>query len=734
MIDPLLLAPGGLKAPCDFGENGADIIVGEAHHLALAPNFGGPGLGLFGVRFSSKDRNGVRAAPGRFIGKAKDSSGRECRVGVLSTREQHIRKDKATSNICSNQAFIATLVGAALLHRGDEGIGQILLKLRKKLESAVAQLTRFEGVELAFPNSISYHEVTFALSKPTKTVIGAARESGVLAGVDASKRIAGGRQLLKLSFSNRDQPLDDLLAAFESVFGSPHNDSQSVPRLSATQRRQVAPGLPSYSAEEVIAYYKKLGHLNVSPDDGCYPLGSCTMKYNPKVNDWAAGLPGFTDLHPQAPFEDSQGCLMVLHEIQEWFKGITGLPGVTTQPLAGAQGELVGLKLFQAYHRNKCETRDVILIPRSAHGTNFATATMAGFGGKQGKIVYLEADNEGRVLNEDLDLRIEEYGKRIAGVMITNPNTSGIFESSFKQIAEKIHALGGLVYMDGANMNAIAGWIDLDALGVDAVHNNLHKTWTIPHGGGGPGDAIVAVSEKLIPFLPGYQIEFDGECYTPVKPEKSIGSFHRHWGNFAHKVRCYAYLLRLGREGVRRMSAIAVLSARYLHEQLREDYATLPIGSDAEPRMHEFILTLKTEDFAALESVGLRKTDAAPRIGKLFLDFGFHAPTVAWPEPLGLMIEPTESYSKAELDRFAEAVKAILRLIKEHPQALISAPHFTCIDRVEEVEANRDVCLSESLKTLPPLNVARIHSSELAKMTVNEIYTKIVEAIQLPVA
>ena len=239
------------------------------------------------------------------------------------------------------------------------------------------------------------------------------------------------------------------------------------------------------------------------------------MKYNPKVNDWAAGLPGFTDLHPQAPVEDSQGCLMVLHEIQEWFKGITGLPGVTTQPLAGAQGELVGLKLFQAYHRDKCETRDVILIPRSAHGTNFATATMAGFGGKQGKIVYLEADNEGRVLNEDLDLRIEEYGERIAGVMITNPNTSGIFESSFKQIAEKIHALGGLVYMDGANMNAIAGWIDLDALGVDAVHNNLHKTWTIPHGGGGPGDAIVAVSEKLIPFLPGYQIEFNGECYTP---------------------------------------------------------------------------------------------------------------------------------------------------------------------------------------------------------------------------
>jgi glycine dehydrogenase len=730
VIDPLLLAPGGLKAPADFGEQGVDIIVGEAHHLALAPNFGGPGLGLFGVRFSSKDRNGVRAAPGRFIGKARDCSGRECRVGVLSTREQHIRKDKATSNICSNQAFVATLVGASLLERGDTGLGTILSELRSKLNAAAKMLTRFEGVQIAFPHSSSYHELTLELSQPVTALFDAARDAGLLVGADVSTRISGGRNLLKVSFSNREQPIEALATVFESVFGSPAGDSQPMAEPPKYLLRKGSPGLPSYEADVVIDYYKQLGHLNVSPDDGCYPLGSCTMKYNPMVNDWAASLPGFTDLHPQAPVEDAQGCLMVLHEIQEWFKGITGLPGVTTQPLAGAQGELVGLKLFQAYHRAKGETRDIILIPSSAHGTNFATATMAGFGGKQGKIVYLDADTEGRVLNEDLDRRIEEYAERIAGVMITNPNTSGIFETSFKEIAGKIHALDGLVYMDGANMNAIAGWIDLGALGVDAVHNNLHKTWTIPHGGGGPGDAMVAVSEKLIPYLPGYQIEFDGTTYTPVKAEKSIGSFHRHWGNFAHKVRCYTYLLRLGREGVRRMSAMAVLSARYLHEQLRDDYATLPAGSDAEPRMHEFILTLKQEDFASLESVGLRKTDAAPRIGKLFLDFGFHAPTVAWPEPLGLMIEPTESYTKAELDRFAEAVKAILRLIKEHPQALNSAPHFTPIDRVEEVEANRDVCLSESLETLPSLNVARIHSSELAKMPVEEIYAKIVEAIQ----
>lgn len=729
VIDPLLLAPGGLKAPCDFGATGADIIVGEAQHLALAPNFGGPGLGLFGVRFNAKDRSGVRAAPGRFIGKAKDSAGRECRVGVLSTREQHIRKDKATSNICSNQAFIATLVGAALLERGDAGLGSILKDLREKLETAVEQLTRFDGVALAFPGSPSYHEVTLALSKPVPQLLAAARALGVLAGADVSDRIAGGRSLLKLSFSNREQPLGALIEAFARVFGPAQGSAQKPLQVDPADLRLKAPGLPAYPAGEIIDYYRELGALNVSPDDGCYPLGSCTMKYNPKVNDWAASLPGFTDLHPQAPVEDAQGSLMVLHEIQEWFKHITGLPGVTTQPLAGAQGELVGLKLFQAYHRDHGETRDIILIPHSAHGTNFASATMAGFSGKLGKIVYLEADTEGRVLNEDLDRRIEEYGARIAGVMITNPNTSGIFETHFQQIAEKIHAVGGFVYMDGANMNAIAGWVDLGALGVDAVHNNLHKTWTIPHGGGGPGDAIVAVSERLIPYLPGYQIEFDGGRYTPVKPEKSIGSFHRHWGNFAHKVRCYTYLLRLGREGIRRMSAVSVLSARYLHETLRTDYKNLPEGSDAEPRMHEFILTLKPEDLDALERVDLRKTDAAPRIGKLFLDFGFHAPTVAWPEPLGLMIEPTESYTKAELDRFAEAVKAIRKLILEHPKALLTAPHFTPIDRVEEVEANRDVCLSESLESLPVLNKARIPSSELAKMPVEAIYSKIVEAV-----
>ena len=388
VIDPLLLTKGGLKPPSEFGEKGVDIIVGEAQHLALAPNFGGPGLGLFGVRFSSKDRSGVRAAPGRFIGKAKDSSGRDCRVSVLSTREQHIRKDKATSNICSNQAFVATLVGAALLERGDTGLGEVLATIRMRLIATVDALTAFDGVELAFPDSVSFHEVTFALSKPVAEIFSAARAKGILVGADVSERIGGGRQLLKLSFSNREQDFDCLFAAFVAVFGTA--DPTATAALKSVCKgalRAKAPGLRAYPAAEVIDYYNKLGDLNVSPDDGCYPLGSCTMKYNPMVNDWAAGLPGFTDIHPQAPVEDAQGCLYILHETQEWFKKITGLAGVTTQPLAGAQGELVGLKLFQAYHLDRGEHRDVVLIPSSAHGTNFATATMAGFTGKKGKIV-----------------------------------------------------------------------------------------------------------------------------------------------------------------------------------------------------------------------------------------------------------------------------------------------------------------------------------------------------------
>lgn len=736
VVDPILFATGGLKPPAQWGASGhgADILVGEGQHLAIGPNFGGPGLGVFAVRHNKDIKGDVRATPGRFVGKAHDLAGRDCCVMVLSTREQHIRKDKATSNICSNQAFLATLAGAALLARGDRGLADAVKKGRDRAVQMVEKLSR-PGVALAFAAPF-FNEPTFALDKPVAEVVEKARRAGLHVGVDVSARVPGGRHLLKLAFTDAqsDADLAKLEVFFGAEFGPRAGAPAKAPEIPAAARRAAPAGLPAFPHATLVDYYTKLGELNVSPDDGCYPLGSCTMKYNPYVNDWAANLPGFVNAHPEAPAEDVQGCLEVLYEIQEWFKGITGLAAVTTQPLAGAQGELVGLKMMQAYHRSRGDThRNVLLIPKSAHGTNFATAAMAGFvsreeNGEPAGIVLLEAAPDGRIDLADCEAKIARFGSRLAGVMITNPNTCGLFETEFKRIADDVHAAGGLVYMDGANMNAIAGWVNLAAMGVDALHNNLHKTWTIPHGGGGPGDAIVAVSERLKDFVPGYQIEKRGGRFTPVKAPKSIGSIHRHWGNFGHKVRAYAYLLRLGRDGVRRMSAVAVLASRYLYAKLSPVYGSLPEGASSQPRMHEFILTLSPEDFALATKVGVPHASVIPRIGKLFLDFGFHAPTVAWPEAFGLMIEPTESYTQAELDRFADAVLAILRLVRERPEVLKGAPYFTPVDRVDDVAANRALVLSEPLRALPWIHANRISPRELAQLPVAEIAKRVAAA------
>ena len=545
-IDPALLTSGGLKPPCSFGENGADFIIGDAQHLATNPSFGGPGLGLFGCRYNEKNKRDIRHTPGRFIGKGKDINGRDCFVMVLSTREQHIRKEKATSNVCSNQAFLASLAGANLLAKGDKGLSESLAFAMRAKDEFLESLKQLDKVEVAFPDSPALNELVLSLHCPVDEIIKEARKFDLHLGIDVSCRIGenSSQNLLKLTFTDLASAENlKVLITFFNEFFTAIPGKQRIHKLSDIDSylRLESPSLPSFSNEEISHYFEKLAELNVSPDDGCYPLGSCTMKYNPLINDWAAGLEGFAQAHPQMPTEDAQGPLSVLFRIQEWFKKITGLPGVTTQPVAGAQGELVGLKMFQAYHRhNGEEFRRKILIPRSAHGTNFATAAMAGY---PDGIVYLEASKDGTVDMDDFRKKLEEFGPNLCGVMITNPNTSGIFEKNFKLIADEVHNAGGLVYMDGANMNAIAGIVNLNSLGVDAVHNNLHKTWTIPHGGGGPGDAIVAVSEKLIDFLPGKQvIQKEDESFDVIVPRHSIGDFHRHWGNFGHKVRALTYL------------------------------------------------------------------------------------------------------------------------------------------------------------------------------------------------
>lgn len=717
-------------------KQGADLLVAEAQHLAIGPNFGGPGLGVFGIRYNEKNKTMIRQTSGRFIGLAKDNNGRVCKSIILSTREQHIRREKATSNICSNQSFVATLCGAAILSKGDSGFNKSFKVAHENAIKLIKELTCLEGVDLYYPGAI-FNEFTLKINGDIDELIKLGSDNGLHIGVNISARSSLKENLLKISLNDQHNAhhLQEIINFFKLNF-KPQSISCSINTIAVDAKRVTPFSIKSFETNEIKEYYQALGKQNLSPDEGIYPLGSCTMKYNPELNEWAADLPQFTATHPQAPDFDTQGNLEILFETQELFKDITGLPGLTTQPVAGAQGELVGLKMFQAYHRNngEADSRNIILIPKSAHGTNPATATMAGFitkkvDGIQQGIVLLDADDKGEINFEKFKEIVATYGNRIAGIMVTNPNTGGIFETKFSEISKLIHEVGGLVYMDGANMNAIAGWIDLDKLGVDAVHNNLHKTWSIPHGGGGPGDAIVAVSAKLIDYLPGVQIEKNGAMFKAVTPSKSIGSIHRHFGNFGHKLRCYAYLKYLGRDGIKRMSAIAVLSAKYLYHQLKEVYPVLPIGSDDNPRMHEFILTLSDDTFKKVVDAGIPKNQIIARVGKLFLDFGFHAPTVAFPEAFGLMIEPTESYTKDELDGFCDMVRSIHNVINEYPKVLTTVPHFTPIDRVDEVSANKMPVLSEDITdSLAPILPDRIDVERLRSLTQEQIIKEILKA------
>ncbi|WP_417335182.1 aminomethyl-transferring glycine dehydrogenase subunit GcvPB [Halobacteriovorax marinus] len=739
IIDPMLLATEGLLAPSLYGSNdqGADMIVGEGQHLAIGPNWGGPGLGIFGIRYNDKNKTAIRSTAGRYIGKGKDGSGKTCLSIVLSTREQHIRREKATSNICSNQSFLASAAGAGILARGEEGMTESMMAGRELANQIFVELSKYQELSATYPHSPFFNEIIFTFNGDLDVLMQRASEAGIHLGVKVDERIKKNNQL-KMSFSDlqNDDDLEKLINFLDDHLTAQESEEELyTPEIPGALLREGEVGLPNFTEEEIKNFYIQLGEMNVSPDDNIYPLGSCTMKYNPYINDYAANLQGFTDTHPQAPMVDTQANLEILFETQEMFKSITGLPGVVTQPVAGAQGELVGLKLFQAYHRDRgnAQKKNIILIPRSAHGTNPATATMAGFetkkvDGVQYGIITIEADANAEIDFEQLKNVVAEYGERIAGIMVTNPNTAGIFETRFKEMADLIHSVDGLVYMDGANMNAIAGWVDLGAMGVDAVHNNLHKTWTIPHGGGGPGDAIVGVSERLLDYIPGLQVKKENDQFVAFKTPKSIGSFHRHHGNFAHKVRCYTYLKALGSEGVKQMSAIAVLAAKYLYHQLKDTYPTLPARSENSPRMHEFILTLTDDEFSKIAAAGTPKSAAIAKIGKLFLDFGLHAPTVAFPEVYGLMVEPTESFTKKELDDFISVVKEIKLIINEHPQVLQTTPHFTPIKKVDEVSANKNLDLFERITSFPNLPKNVIDPGELSAMMPSDVTKKILVA------
>lgn len=446
-------------------------------------------------------------------------------------------------------------------------------------------------------------------------------------------------------------------------------------------RRERLP-LPEINEMEVVRHFTRISQLNHSIDTGFYPLGSCTMKYNPKINEETARLPGFSNVHPLQPEETVQGSLMLMYHLQKWLGEIGGFPGVTLQPAAGAQGEHCGALIIQKYHKMNGDTqRDKILIPDSAHGTNPATSSMSGY-----KVVEIPSDERGNV---DLSALKAECDDTLAGFMLTNPNTLGLFEEHVEEVIKAVHDAGGLVYGDGANMNALLGIARPGDLGFDILHYNLHKTFTTPHGGGGPGSGPVGVAEHLIDYLPDPIVDIveegqgdEAPLYGFVTPKHSIGRLKSFHGQFAMHVRAFTYILMHGDEGLREVSQMAVLNANYLMHLVQDTYRV------RYPRqcMHEFVVEGRWADAPDIHALD---------IAKRLMDFGFHPPTNYFPLIVkeALMIEPTETETKETLDAFADALIQIADEAHNDPDLLHQAPHTTPIGRMDEVRAAKQLIL-----------------------------------------
>lgn len=437
-------------------------------------------------------------------------------------------------------------------------------------------------------------------------------------------------------------------------------------------RREKAPGLPEVSEPELVRHFTALSRLNHGVDTDFYPLGSCTMKYNPKVDEALAALPGFAGIHPYLPEELVQGALQLIYEMETYLAEIGGMERVTMQPAAGAHGELAGILLILAYHRRRGENRTKILVPDSAHGTNPATAAMAGY-----QVVSVPSDRRGGVDVAALEKLLDD---QVAGLMLTNPNTLGLFDENIHIIADLVHQAGGLLYYDGANANAILGYSRPGDMGFDVVHFNLHKTFATPHGGGGPGSGPVGVKKELVPFLPVPLVDYDGKrYYFNYDLPHSIGKIRSFYGNFGVVVKAYAYIRSMGPDGLKQVSQDAVLNANYLMAHLKK-YFYLPYDRLCK---HEFVLSGKWQK----ERYGVKTLDMAKRL----LDHGFHPPTIYFPLIVeeAMMIEPTETESKETLDRFIASMIEIAREVEEDPEKVKGAPYTTYLGRLDEATAAR---------------------------------------------
>ncbi len=435
------------------------------------------------------------------------------------------------------------------------------------------------------------------------------------------------------------------------------------------------PDFPDLSEPAVIRHFTRLSQWNFGVDSGIYPLGSCTMKYNPKTNERQAGLAGFAGAHPLLPTRLSQGLLKMMYELERYLAEITGLPAVTLQPAAGSHGELTGMMIISAYHKSKGRARSKVLVPDTAHGTNPASAALCGF-----KTVNVISNPQGNLSPETIDQIMDED---TAGIMVTNPNTLGLFEENIRKVADIVHAKGGLVYGDGANMNAVMGIVNMQQIGVDVMHLNLHKTFSTPHGGGGPGSGPICVTQELERFLPVPRIvENNGTYSLSEDSPESVGKIHAFYGNVGVLIKAYSYIRSMGAD-LKKVSQHAVLSANYIKESLKEVYH-LPYDR---PCMHECVFSDKIQ-----QSNKVTTLDIAKRL----MEYGYHPPTIYFPLVVhgAIMIEPTESECKEDLDEFIEAMKSVAAEAQQNPELLWQAPRIPKVGRLDETSAARNPCLT----------------------------------------
>lgn len=667
-----LMALALLKSP---GEMGADVVVGNTQRFGVPMGFGGPHAGFFACHDDFK-----RQIPGRIIGVSKDRSGNMALRMALQTREQHIKREKATSNICTAQALLAIMAGMYAVYHGPEGLKAIALRVHAMAKSVDRELT---ALGFKQENELYFDTLQIHLGSISTEVLRNALEAA-----EINVRYIDDKRIgISVDESTQLEDLDRMIGIFAGLSGgtyAPDNLHIAATELDLSFPEEVERKSPylehevfhRYRSEtELMRYIKRLENRDLSLTTSMIPLGSCTMKLNAAAELMPITWPEFAGIHPFAPIDQAAGYKQVIEELEDYLSEITGFTATSLQPNSGAQGEYAGLMTIRAYHLDRGEAhRNVVLVPSSAHGTNPASAVMAGM-----KVIVTPCDDMGNIQVEALRELAETHAGQLAGLMVTYPSTHGVFEAAIKEICNIIHEKGGLVYMDGANMNAQVGLTSPAMIGADVCHLNLHKTFAIPHGGGGPGMGPICVNEKLAPYLPKH-------IFAETGGEKGIHSVSAApWGSALILLISYGYIRMLGPDGMTNSTKIAILNANYLKSQLAEDYPILYVGENGRVA-HEFII-----DFRQWKhSIGIEVEDVAKRL----MDYGFHAPTVSFPVPGTMMIEPTESESKEELDKFISAMRGIRHEIKEleigladmQDNVLKNAPHTLAEITVDEWE------------------------------------------------